>query len=104
MKQPTFKEYLQSKDLLRIAADDPKQKAVYEVQKYCKLPVKSASPTKKYLQFKPKHKITVEWLTESIDSPSPSALIIECDNTGELETHDVVWPSKRLLKWLNNNT
>jgi predicted transcriptional regulator len=60
----SFKEYIESKNILRNAAEDSaKIKISYIVNKYCKIPITEdiEDTDKKYIQFKPKDTIEIFW-------------------------------------------
>lgn len=102
----TFKDYVSSKDQLRSAIDNtPQRVAEYEVRKYCKLPVGETKEEKEQVSLRPKHKITVEWLYNDVDNPTP--LNLKFEGPTEIDPDDersALWNGERLLKWLLRNT
>lgn len=102
----TFKEYLQSKAALREALQNtPKHSIVYEVQKYCKLPIGDTRRSKEKVSLKPKHQIVVEWTYIKPDVSVATSIhfqnISEIDQTKIFDTH---WSNQKLSKWLDTNT
>ncbi len=102
----TFKEYLKSKDTLREALNDvPKQTKEYSVSKYCRLVVGESKDDKTQINLKPSDKMTVEWLYEDIDEPTPLKITFEgvCPSI-DSESHATYWQSYKLQRWLLRNT
>lgn len=91
----TFSEYIESKNVLRMAAEDAaKIKKMYYVTKYCKLPVSEAidDNDKDYISLKPKDVIEITW---EKDQDNLVARFI-CVNEGEK-----LFPSWSISKFNN---
>ncbi len=102
----TFKEYLDSKEKLRFAIKEtPQQVTEYMVNKYCKLIVGESKEEKEQINLKPNNKITVEWLYNDIDNPTPLKIMFEgvCPNI-DSEEYKSYWQPHKLQKWLSKNT
>lgn len=102
----TFKQYLDSKEKLREAvAKTPRRVASYNVRKYCKLIVGESKEEKSQVVLKPNQKITVDWLYEDIDNPTPVS--IKFNGPKDIESdqqYETYWQGSKLLKWLVRNT
>ena len=102
----TFKEYLESKERLREAVNNtPKRTANYAITKYCKIAVGESKKDKEYISLKPKQRVQVDWLYESMDTPS--VISIRFFNVvGVAADHEfeILWGHDRLDKWLEKNT
>lgn len=106
MHKLSFKEYLDSKQKLREAIEKtPRREAVYNVRKYCKLIIGESKEEKSQITLKPNQKISVDWLYENLDNPTPVSIkfagIEDVDNSQPFETY---WQGNKLLKWLARNT
>ena len=101
----TFKEYLASKEKLREAVTKtPQRVASYNVRKYCKLIVGESKKDKSQIVLKPNQKITVDWLYEDVDNPTP--VIIKFNGPKDIDVKQVYntyWQGSKLLKWLARN-
>lgn len=101
----TFKEYVESKDALRKAVENtPIRESVFEVVKYCKLPVLSESLANE-ISLKPKHKIHV--VLEYISFDNPIIKSVNLLNVSNINTHadiSVSIPGKKFVKWIDKNT
>ena len=104
-KQLTFKEWLNTKDqLLEAVKRTPKRTAEYVVRKYCKLPVGESKEVREYIPLKPKQVITVDWLYEDIDNPTPMGLRFQnVKNVEDTDQYATFWEGQKLLKWLLRN-
>ena len=104
-KKLTFKEYVESKERLREAVKStPQQEIQYTVRKYCKLVVGESKETKEQINLKPNQTITVEWLYEDFDNPTP--LRINFDGVTAIESDKefgTMWEGFRLERWLLRN-
>jgi hypothetical protein len=102
MKKITFKEYYQSKEALLLAAEDaPLVVKLYEVNKYCKLPVygHELNGEKEYVSFKPKDSIEVLWEYSNPEVPILKSLKII--NTSENVCPS--WSNCKFLKWIESS-
>lgn len=101
----TFKEYLDSKEKLREAVTKtPKRVASYTVRKYCKLIIGESKEEKSQMALKPNQKITIDWLYEDVDNPTPVSLKFDGPKDVDAEqAHQTYWQGSKLLKWLNRN-
>lgn len=101
----TFKEYLDSKEKLREAVTKtPQRVASYTVRKYCKLVIGESKEEKSQMALKPNQKITVDWLYEDVDNPTPVSLKFDGPKDVDAEqAHQTYWQGSKLLKWLNRN-
>jgi len=101
----TFKEYLASKEKLREAiAKTPQRVATYSVRKYCKLILGETKEEKSQITLKPSQKITVEWLYESIDNPTPVKLnLTDVKDVDPEQNYETYWQGQKLMKWLARN-
>lgn len=101
----SFKQYLESKTQLVEAVNSiPKTTKVYNVKKYCSLPIGEREEEKKIIPLKPNQKIIVEWIYNDIDNPE--VLNVKFNTATELddEPQEIFWPSKKLQKWLMRYT
>jgi len=105
MPQLTFKEYIQSKTKLYEAVEKtPKRTALYTIRKYCKLPVGTCKESKEYISLKPKEKLSVAWLYENLDEPTP--ININFNDVKDIDPdseYAAFWNGARLLNWLMRN-
>lgn len=101
----TFKEYLESKQRLREAAEKaPRQTVTYTINKYSKLVIGESKEDKSYISLKPKHKVELDLLYEDIDNPTVLAIrFIGVDSILSETEHHTFWEGKRLLNWLDRN-
>ena len=103
----SFKEYLQSKEKLLEAAEKniPEQVVEYSVRKYCKLVLGESKQDKIYLPLKPKQLISVRWLYEDIENPTPLSINLDGNTeTPEESRFKTFWEGEKLRKWLSRNT
>lgn len=101
MKQKTsFKEYLESKELLKLALDDaPKVKEIYEVEKYCNLPFLEADGSTSQVKLKPKDWIEILWeSTPTEKNPKSFCLVVE----GEVKSF--AWSNAKVRSWVSKMT
>jgi len=102
----TFKQYLESKERLRIAIEEtPKQSITYRVSKYCKLMVGETKEEKEFIKLKPNQTIIIEWFYDEIDNPT----ILNVQFNGVSEAIDntpygMYWRSTKIRNWLATNT
>ncbi len=102
----SFKEYYESKQLLRSACDIiPRIKNEYRLKKYCKVPVfESLNSNKRiYISFKPKDRIEVLWEAVNEHDDYPTAKHIVLISEGNREVFPC-WSSTKIHKWIDNNT
>ena len=104
-KKLTFKEYVESKERLREAVKSTPQQAVqYTVRNYCKLVVGESKETKEQINLKPNQVITVEWLYEDFENPTPLSITFEGVKTIESDKEfNTSWEGFRLERWLMRN-
>lgn len=97
---------MQSKSKLVEAADRaPQRTALYTLKKYCKIPVGESKEDRKYVSLRPNQKISVSWLYEDMDNPTP--LEINFDGPQDVnpeEGYQAMWNGNRLLNWLLRNS
>lgn len=103
----SFKDYVESKKQLRnAAADCPKYFCLYEVNKYCKLPLlendNSSEEEKVYIAFKPKDKIKIFWEAFNLDAPTAHYILIISENIEKKYYFN--WNNEKITKWLNSTT
>lgn len=101
----SFKEYLASKEKLREAVSKtPQRVATYSVRKYCKLIIGESKEEKSQITLKPNQKITIDWLYEDIDNPTPVSLKFGgVKNVADEDMFNTYWQGAKLLKWLARN-
>lgn len=104
-KKLTFKEYVESKDRLREAVKSTPQREVqYTVRKYCKLVVGESKEAKEQIILKPSQTITIEWLYENFDNPTPLSITFEGVKSVEADKiFNTSWEGFRLERWLMRN-
>ena len=102
----TFKEYLNSKECLRKAAQNiPERTARYTISKYCKIAIGESKSEKEYINLKPKQQVEVDWLYEDMDKPTVISIRFSgVDGIKEGEEFNILWGHHRLGKWLEKNT
>jgi hypothetical protein len=102
MKNPkSFKEYLESKELLKLALDEaPKVREIYEIEKYCSVPIVEADGEKEYLKFKPKDLIEILWENTS-DTPTPKYFTVLTE--GE-DPKTFAWSNAKIKSWIKKMT
>ena len=100
----SFKEYCQSKEYLRLAADSiPQIVEEYELTKYCKFPVVTdEDEDKRYIAFKPKDTIEVLWEFLNPDAPVARKVIVTTDEDDRSKIQPA-WGNTKLASWLANN-
>lgn len=101
----SFKEYRQSKENLRLAADTiPQVAEEYELTKYCKFPiVTDEDGDKQYVAFKPKDRIEVLWEFLHPEAPSAKKVVVTTDDD-EQASIQPAWGNTKLSSWLDKNT
>ena len=101
----TFKEYVESKQRLREAAKNtPQQEVKYTVRKYCKLVVGENKEEKEQINLKPDQTITVKWLYEDFENPTPLSISFAGVNSvDDDDTFSTSWQGFRLERWLSRN-
>lgn len=106
MDKLTFKQYLDSKDVLRKAISEAAvQTITYNVKKYCRIPVGETKEDKQYIMLKPKQKVLVEWkYNEGLTPDVISIQFLDVEDINLDESFDPFWTSQRLQKWLTINT
>lgn len=105
MQKLTFKQYLESKEqLLKAIENTPTAIIEYEVKKYCSLTVGETEEEKQLIGLKPKHKIVVEWLYNSVHNPSPNSIrVVGPKDVNEDEKLLTFWSGTKLSKWLTRH-
>lgn len=101
----SFKEYCESKEYLRLAAENiPQITERYELTKYCKFPiVMDEDGGKQYVSFRPKDTIEVLW--EFLNPEVPVARkVIVCTDEEDNQKIQPAWGNTKLSSWLNKNT
>lgn len=101
----SFKEYCQSKEYLRLAAESiPQIKEEYELTKYCKFPVVTDGvDDKEYISFKPKDTIEVVWEYLNPEAPIARKVLVTTDDDDHSKIQPA-WGNTKLSSWLNKNT
>lgn len=99
-QQKTFKEYLESKELLKMALEEvPKVKEIYEIEKYCSIPVKEGEDDVSYIKLKPKDLIEILWENTPGDrTPKYFTLL------AEEEQQSFAWSNAKIRSWVNKMT
>lgn len=102
----SFKEYLKTKEQLKQAIENtPQQTIEYSVRKYCKIPLGEDKDSKITINLKPKNKIIIEWLYDSIENPTPTKIsFMDVKGINDIDEYDSYYTGSKLLKWLNTNT
>lgn len=96
----SFSEYIESKNILKLAVEDaPKHKQIFNVTKYCKIPVHEdfKSNTKEYIGLKPKDSVEVIWETHE------SQMIVRYIIINEQYNYFPTWTNKKFCNWLTMN-
>jgi hypothetical protein len=101
MKYLSFKDYYDSKELLkRAGVENIRTNIEYSITKYCKIPVVESFTTEKsYLSLKPKDTVKILWEYES-DTPILKRLIVVSDQEQEFIP---CWTSNKMFEWTNAN-
>lgn len=101
MKQLTFKQYYENKDILKRAGiENVRTHIEYSITKYCKIPVmESFDKDKTYLALKPKDTVKILWEYES-DTPVLKKLVIISETEQELIP---CWTSQKMYEWASTN-
>lgn len=82
----------------------PKNYETYKVLTYCRLMV-GTSEDKQPIQLKPKQILTIQWLYETMDAPTPLTISFEgVKNVDNTKKHNIYWSNKQLTDWLARNT
>ena len=96
----SFKEYLDTKTRLKEADKvTPKVKHLYEVRKYCKIPLYDGNDTKTYISLKPKDTIEILWEYLTEDTRIPLQLCLTFSND---EIMTFVWNDSKVSKWVDS--
>jgi len=92
----TFTEYLESKNILKNAAEDAaKIKMNYYITKYCKIPVRENEDSdKKYIALKPKDVIQILW--EKHDDKMFARQIV----INDADVYHTTWTIKKFNNWV----
>lgn len=106
MEKLTFKQYLESKSMLLNAVNNvPRASVVYEVTKYCSIPIGESDEDKVLVGLKPKNKIVVEWTYSNPASPTPESIrLIGTTSVLDDEKSLPFWNGDKLTKWLGRHT
>ena len=101
MKYLSFKDYYDSKELLkRAGVENIRTNIEYSITKYCKIPVVESFATEKsYLSLKPKDTVKILWEYES-DTPILKRLIVVSDKEQEFIP---CWTSNKMFEWTSTN-
>lgn len=101
MKHLSFKDYYDSKELLkRAGVENIRTNIEYSITKYCKIPVVESFATEKaYLSLKPKDTVKILWEYES-DTPILKRLIVVSESEKEFIP---CWTSNKMFEWTNSN-
>ena len=101
MKHLSFKDYYDSKELLkRAGVENIRTNIEYSITKYCKIPVVESFTTEKsYLSLKPKDTVKILWEYES-DTPILKRLIVVSDKEQEFIP---CWTSNKMFEWTGAN-
>lgn len=95
----SFKEYLDSKELLKMALDSvPKVKEIYEIEKYCSVPIKESDDVE-YIKLKPKDLIEILW-ENTPGSPTPKSFTL----LSEDEQMSFAWSDAKVRSWVEKMT
>jgi len=103
----TFKEYMASKEKLLEPArkNIPEQTVNYSVRKYCKLVLGESKLEKMYIPLKPKQQVSVKWLYDDLENPTPLEILFNgVSDVPEEERFTTFWEGEKLRKWLDRNT
>lgn len=101
----SFKEYIDSKHKLKTAGDDyPRYFLMYEVSKYCKIPVTENvdDEEKVYVSLKPKDKLSILW--EKIDFVRATPKYILLKENGIEKKYYLTWNILKFSNWLKTST
>lgn len=102
MTKISFSEYYQSKETLKRAADNsPKYFLIYEVMKYCKIPLLIDYDDKDYVSLKPKDVIKILWEGTTNNSAIAHYIIINGD---EHKRFKFSWNGNKVSNWLESTT
>jgi hypothetical protein len=98
----SFKEYLEEKSRLKMAGENcPRIKYLYEVRKYCKIPLHDGiNEEKTYISLKPKDSIEILWEYESIEHPTPKQITLTFDND---QVMYFTWSNAKVSKWVESS-
>lgn len=98
----SFRDYLESKRKLKNAGENcPRVKHLYEVRKYCKIPLNDGiNEEKVYISLKPKDTLEILWEYESIEHPIPKQIILTFDND---QTMFFTWSNPKIIKWVQSS-
>ena len=100
----SFKDYLNSKEILRDAASSvPRVNSEYEMRKYCQFPVREGED-KEYLALKPKDRINILWeylINDEVPLPIKVEITSDDDDTKRVLP---CWGKSKLVEWLQSNT
>jgi hypothetical protein len=103
MDKLTFKEYYESKELLRKAAEStPRVETEYEMLKYCQFPVLEEDE-KEFIALKPRDRINILWEYLRTDEV-PLPLRVEITSDDDTKRVFPCWGKSKLLTWIQKNT
>lgn len=103
----SFKEYYDSKQKLKMAGDNyPRYYTLYEVNKYCKIPLSKDcdEDEREYIPLKPKDKIKVLWEMLDMDKPVPKYIAVVDEELEEEKKYRFTWNLTKINKWLSSTT
>jgi hypothetical protein len=99
----SFKDYLDAKDKLKSAGDAcPRIKQMYEVRKYCKIPLTDGltEDEKVYISLKPKDIVEILWEYEAIDHKVPKQICLTFDDDKVMY---FTWSNAKVSKWVESS-
>ena len=99
----SFRDYLESKNKLKSAGQNcPRIKHLYEVRKYCKIPLHDGinEDEKVYISLKPKDTLEILWEYESIEHPVPRQVTLTFDND---QVMYFTWSNAKVVKWIESS-
>jgi hypothetical protein len=99
----SFKDYLEAKNRLKQAGENcPRIKQLYEVRKYCKIPLHDGinEEEKVYVSLKPKDTIEILWEYQAVDHPIPLQLCLTFDDDKIMY---FTWSNAKINKWVESS-
>lgn len=91
--------------LKEAAADLPKYYILYEITKYCKIPLLENidDSDKHYIPLKPKDVIKILWEDSRLINPTPKYLSILNEN-GDERRYYFTWTAFKVSRWVETTT